>query len=102
MAAVRVTAQCPARAFWGAGAAGRGVGDFGQDVGALEAELPGDPHDLVGGVGGQGSSRPCARSQPARRITISSATISMACSPILSPGTSVARGTASTQTETGC
>ena len=33
--------------------AGGGVGDFGEHFGAVEAEFPGGPHDLVAGVGGQ-------------------------------------------------
>ena len=37
----------------GTGVAGGGVGDFSEHVGAVEAELPGGPYDLVAGVGGQ-------------------------------------------------
>jgi hypothetical protein len=33
--------------------AGSGVGHLDEDIGAVEAELPGGPHDLVAGVGGQ-------------------------------------------------
>ena len=51
-----VPGQCPA--FWGAGVPGDGVGDFGHDLGGVEAELHGGPHDLVGGFGGQGGGDP--------------------------------------------
>jgi hypothetical protein len=50
--------RCPAcRAAARAGVAGDRVGDFGQDIGAVgEAEPLGDPHGLIGGVGGQDRS----------------------------------------------
>jgi hypothetical protein len=46
-------AQVAAPGFGGARVPGYTVDDFGQDVGGLEPEPAGRPHDLVSSVGGQ-------------------------------------------------
>lgn len=58
MGVAGIVAQGATLAFWGAGAAGDGVGDFGQHLADVEAERPGSPDDLARGVGGQGTGDP--------------------------------------------
>src|SRR5271169_6217500 len=46
-AAALVIALCAGLVSCGTAVAGGGVGDFGEHLGAAEAESPGSPHDLV-------------------------------------------------------